>query len=184
MSIDNFDIFAWYRDLWKTKSEKRNATRQGMISIDGFTENCMKLRISASDKSTSKSRDKSIGGTHRNKFVIPFDFEMLDSAMPYYQTALRNRLCYELTMNDYNQVIISTGASPDARYKTTEYNLYLYFITQPDLAKHIPDECQSMALLYDRVLRHRQITVNKSDKAWNWSFNTPCRSLKRYLASV
>ena len=25
MSIDNFNVFACYRDLWKTKSEKRNA---------------------------------------------------------------------------------------------------------------------------------------------------------------
>ena len=35
-----------------------------------------------------------------------------------------------------------------------------------------------MALFYDRVLRHRQIPVNKSDTTWNWSFNTLCRSLK------
>ena len=38
-----------------------------------------------------------------------------------------------------------------------------------------------MALLYDRVLRHRQIRVNKSDTTWNWSFNTPCKSLKGIL---
>ena len=25
MSIDNYDIFVCYQDLWKTKSEKRNA---------------------------------------------------------------------------------------------------------------------------------------------------------------
>ena len=25
MSVDDFDVFACYRDLWKTKSEKRNA---------------------------------------------------------------------------------------------------------------------------------------------------------------
>ena len=25
MSVDNYDIFTCYRDLWKTKSEKRNA---------------------------------------------------------------------------------------------------------------------------------------------------------------
>ena len=25
MSVDDFDVFASYRDLWKTKSEKRNA---------------------------------------------------------------------------------------------------------------------------------------------------------------
>ena len=39
-----------------------------------------------------------------------------------------------------------------------------------------------MALLYERVLRHRQIQVNKSDTTWNWSFNTPARSLKGILA--
>ena len=39
-----------------------------------------------------------------------------------------------------------------------------------------------MALLYDRVLRHRQIKVNKSDTTWNWSFNMPCKSLKGILA--
>ena len=29
MSVDHFDVFACYRDLWKTKSEKKNAIRQG-----------------------------------------------------------------------------------------------------------------------------------------------------------
>ena len=41
LSIDDFDIFACYRDLWKTKSEKRNAIRQGIISNDGCMENCI-----------------------------------------------------------------------------------------------------------------------------------------------
>ena len=38
-----------------------------------------------------------------------------------------------------------------------------------------------MALLYDRVLRHRHIKVNTSDTTWNWSFTTPCKSLKGIL---
>ena len=50
MSVDDFDVLACYRDLWKTKSEKRNAIRQGIISNDGCTENCIKLRINAADK--------------------------------------------------------------------------------------------------------------------------------------
>ena len=36
-----------------------------------------------------------------------------------------------------------------------------------------------MLVLYDRVLRHRQIRVDKSDTTWNWS--TPCKSLKGIL---
>ena len=47
ISIDDYDIFACYRDLWKTKSEKRNAIRQGIITKDGCTKNCMKIRIGA-----------------------------------------------------------------------------------------------------------------------------------------
>ena len=40
MSVEDFNVFACYRDLWKTKSEKRNAIHQGIISNDGSTENC------------------------------------------------------------------------------------------------------------------------------------------------
>ena len=42
-------------------------------------------------------------------------------------------------------------------------------------------EYQGMALLYDKVLWHRQRPVNKSDMTWNWSFNTPYKSLKGIL---
>ena len=41
MSVDDYDIFMCYRDLWKTKSEKRNAIRQDIISTDGCTETAL-----------------------------------------------------------------------------------------------------------------------------------------------
>ena len=184
MSVDDYDIFECYRDLWKTKSEKRNAIRQGIISTDGYMENCIKLRINAGDKSTSNKQDNAIADAYGNKFIIPLDFEMLDSAAPYYQAGLGNRLCYEITFNDYNRVTKSTVSSPkvpDAKYKITDISLEYEVVTQPDLARSIWSEYQSMALLYDRILRHRQLAVNKSDTMWNWSFNTPCKSLKGIL---
>ena len=45
----------------------------------------------------------------------------------------------------------------------------------------ISNEFQKMVLFYNRILRHRQIKVNKSDTTWNWSFDTPCKSLKSIL---
>ena len=108
MSVDDLDVFACYRDLWKTKSEKRNAIRQGITSTDGCIENCIKLRINAGDKNASNAQDKAIADAYMNKFIIPLDFEMLDSAAPYYQAGLRNRL----TFNDYNRVIKSGVSSP------------------------------------------------------------------------
>ena len=181
LSVDDFDVFACYRDLWKTKLEKKNAIRQGIISNDGCTENCIKLRINAGDKSTSNKKDSAIAKAYGNKFLIPLDFEMLDSSAPYHQAGLGNRLCYEITFNDYNRVIKLAVASPDAKYVISNISLEYEIVTQLTLAKHISDEYQNMVLSYDKILRHRQISVNKSDTTWNWLFNMPCESLKGIL---
>ena len=109
---------------------------------------------------------------------------MLDSAAPYYQAGLGNRLCYELTFNDYNRVTksgVSSPKVPDAKYKITDISLEYEIATQPNLARSIRSEYQHMPLLYDRILRHRKIIVNKSDTVWNWAFNVPCKSLKGIL---
>ena len=178
MSVDDFDVLACYRDLWKTKSEKRNAIHQGIISNDRCMENCIKLRINASDNSTGNAQDKAIADAYGNEFIIPLlDFEMLDNTAQYYQAGLRNRLCYELTFNYYNQVTksgVSSPKVPDAKYKITDISLEYEIATQPNLARSIRSEYEHMALLYDRILRHRKIIVNKSDTVWNWAFNTPC----------
>ena len=142
------------------------------------------MRINAGNKDATNTQDKAIADAYGNKFIIPLDFEMLDSAAPYYQAGLGNRLCYELTFNDYNQVIKSAVSSPkvpDAKYKITDISLEYEIATQPDLPRSIRSEYQHMALPYDRILRHRKIIVNQSDTVWNWAFNTPCKSLKGIL---
>ena len=70
---------------------------------------------------------------------------------------------------------------PDATHKITDISLEYEIVTQPNLARHISDEYQSMVLLYDRVIRQKQIIVNKKDTIWNWTFNMPCKSLKGIL---
>ena len=100
------------------------------------------------------------------------------------KAGLGNRLWYELTFNDYNRVTksgVSSPKVPDAKYKITDIFLEYEIVTQPDLARSIRSEYQHIALLYDRLLRHRKIIVNKSDTVWNWAFNTPCKSLKGML---
>ena len=168
LSIDDFDIFACCRDLGKTKSEKKNAVRQGIISNDSCTEDCMKLRINAKDKNSAIAQDDAIAKTYGNKFIIPLDFQMLDSSVPYYQSRLRNRLSYELTFNDYDRVIISPDSppKPDATYEIKDIALQYEIVTQPDLASHISTKYQKMALQYDRILDNRRFQVNKSDTTW------------------
>ena len=71
-----------YRDLWKTKSEKRNAVRQGIIYNDGCTVNCVKLQINAEDTDATNAKNAAIANAYGNKFIIPLDFEILDSTIP------------------------------------------------------------------------------------------------------
>ena len=158
MSVDDFDMFACYQDLWKTKSEKKNAIQQGIFSSGSCTTNCIRLRINAGNEDATNVQDKAIADAYGNKFIIPFDFEMLDSAAPYYQAGLGSRLCYELTFNDYNRVIKSAVSSPkvpDVKYKITDISLEYEIATQPNLARSIMSEYQHMALLYDRILRQK-----------------------------
>ena len=163
LSIDNYD-----------------AIRQGIISTDSdLTPNCMKLRINAGNKDATNLQDKAIANTYGNKFIIPLDFEMLNCAMPYYQAGLRNRLSYELLFNDYNGVINSSKTN--ATYKITDISLEYDIVTQPKLVRTIRSEYDEMVPLYDRVIQHSQIPVNKSDTKWNWSFNNTCKSLKGIL---
>ena len=125
------------------------------------------MRINAGDKSTGNTQDNAIANTYWNKFIIPLDFEMLDSAAPYYKAGLGNRLCYEITFNDYNRVTksgVSLPNIPDAKYKITDISLEYEIVTQPDLARSIRSEYQSIDLLYDRILRHRKIIVIKSEQ--------------------
>ena len=105
----------------------------------------MKLRINAGDKSPTPAPDKAIADAYRNKFIIPLDFEMLDSAMPYYQVGLRNRLSFELKFNDYNQVINSSKT--DATHKIKDISLEYDIVTQPKLARSIRSENDKMVLL-------------------------------------
>ena len=146
----------------------------------------MKLQINASDKDDSNKRNKAIADAYRNKFIIPLDFEMLDSVMPYYQSGLGNRLSYKIMFNNYNRVIISLTAPsplkiPGPKYMITDVSLEYEIVTESDLVSSIAMEYESMTLPYDKTLRNRQIPLNMIDKIWSYSFNMRCKSLKGIL---
>ena len=73
------------------------------------------------------------------------------------------------------------SSKTDATYKITDISLEYDIVTQSELARTVRSEYVEMVLLYDRVIQHSQIPVNKSDTKWNWSFNETCKSLKGIL---
>ena len=57
----------------------------------------------------SVAADNAIADAYSNRFYIPLDFDLLESHMPFYRSALGNRLEYEFTFIDYNRVIWANG---------------------------------------------------------------------------
>lgn len=176
MSIDDSDVYHCYQDLWKTARERGNAQYQGIDTT--VNRNATKLRVGAGD-GAAVAADQAIATAYSNRFSTPLDFELLESQMPFYQSALGDRLEYELTFNDYSRVIQATG---DSSYTIENISLEYDMVTNAELARMIRNQYASrLAILYDRVLRHRKIVRNKSDTLWNINLNVPARSMKGIL---
>ena len=55
-------------------------------------------------------------------------------------------------------------------------------VTLPELARKIDNQYKGrLAILYDRVLRYRKMTMDKSNTLWNINLNVPARSMKGIL---
>ena len=107
-------------------------------------------------------------------FSPPY-FELLESHMPFNQSALGDRREYELTFNDYSRVIQATSDF-DASYHIGGISLEYDMVTLPELARLIDNQYKGrLAILYDRVLRHRKMTMDKSNTLCKINFNVPAR---------
>ena len=171
ISIDDYDILYSYNDCWKCTTERHNAVFQGIVETDGQTENAVKHRINASDKS-SNANDETVASIFDNKFCIPLDFEILESSLPLYQYGLGSRLTYELTFADYSDVI--KASNPDATYTISNISLEFDTVINASLACQIRTEYMKSSILYDRILRSHIIPLNDSStSSFSVDINSP-----------
>ena len=174
MTINDYNIFYCYTDLWKTKYERDNMAFQGL-----GTANMLKHRVGAGDKADDVE-DKAIAAAYGNKFCIPLDFEMLETHMPFYQAGLGDRLEYEFIFNDPKNVIKSTDAS--ASYTVENISLEFDTVTDTSLTRQLQQSIDGkMVILFDRILLQTMIPKNKKDTVWNIDLNVPSRSMKGIL---
>ena len=178
INIDDYDILYSYHDCRKCKTERLDAVFQSIVEDDSQTENAIKHRINATNK-TNNTKDQTVASIYDNHFCIPLDFEILESSLPLYQYGLGSRLTYELTFADYSDVIKSTDS--DATYTISNISLEFDTIINASLASQIRTEYMKSSILYDRILRARIIPFNNSDTSFSVDINSPSKSLKGVL---
>ena len=133
-SLDDADVHNCFKDLWLIKYQLENLAYQGIES-----DNITKLRVGAGEAITDANggKDKAIADTYGNRF-------------------------YKLTFNNYSKVIESMDVN--AKYNVSAISLE-YNVTNVELAQMIKNQYSGkMAILYDRVLRHRIIPLNKKNQ--------------------
>ena len=85
MSVDDWDVWSTYGDLWKTPSSRINSHYQGIDKSDD--RNVTKLRVDADDGDAAVVQVEAIEDTYRDRFHIPLGFELLETHVPFYQSA-------------------------------------------------------------------------------------------------
>ena len=157
--------------------QRANGHYQGIDASDN--RNTTRIRVGAGNEDSGVAADKAIADAFGDRFFTPLDFELLESHMLFYQSALGDRLEYELTFNDFKRVI---QADVDASYHIGGISLEYDMVTLPELAQIIDNQYKGrLAILYDRVLRHWKMTMDKSNSLWNINLNVPACSTKGIL---
>ena len=93
---------------------------------------------------------------------------------------MHDRLSYELTFNNYGKVVVSTDQ--EASYTISDIHLEFEVITSPELAHQLRiKQSGKHTVLYDRVVRHSKLSLNKSDTIWKIALAPQAKSMKGIL---
>ena len=176
LSIDDCDIYNTYMDLWLPLSERQNRIYQGIDHSENM--NVTKLRMGSEEGDDSIVGEKAVANNLGNRFCIPLDFELLENNMPFCQSALGDRLEYEFTFNEFRNVVFG---EPNMKYVISNITLEFEKVTDQELASNIRSRYSAIGIKFDRILRHRMMPVNMSDRIWNINLNVPAKSMKGIL---
>ena len=73
------------------------------------------------------------------------------------------------------------ATDPDATYTISNISLEFDTVTNASLSGQIRTEYMKSSILYDRILRARNIPLNNSDTSFSVDINSPSKSLKGVL---
>ena len=173
-SIDYYNLFYTFKDLWETKEKRANMIFQGVQS-----ENLRKLRSGVTG--TNDSEDKILKLIFSNKYKIPLDFELLTSHSPLYKFAIDEDMVFEITMAPLADVIVSPDIK-DWNYNLSNVCLEYDTVTNEGIAKQIENIYMSgYAVHYDYIDHFKTVELRPNENLVNENINFPRSSIKGLL---
>ena len=175
-SLDDYNLFMNYKDLWLTKEQRDNMIFQGIQ-----TNSLNKLRSNAKDALKTNLFDNLMNTIYGNKYKIPLDFELINNHAPLYKYAIQEDIIFEITFAPVNEIIV-TGTIKDWNYKLSNICLEYDTVTDESIASRINQQYnQGYSILYEFIDKFKTVNVSATEEIINENINFPRRSIKGVL---
>ncbi len=176
LSIEDYNLFMHYKELWLTKSQRKNMIFQGIQS-----NNLNKLRSKANDAVITNSNENILKIIYGNKYKIPLDFELINNYAPLYKYAIQEDIIFEITFAPINEIIL-TEVTKDWNYKLSNICLEYDTVTDENIANTIKTQYnQGYSIFYDYIDKFKTVSIEANDEIINENINFPRKSIKGIL---
>ncbi len=175
LSIEDYNLFMHYKELWLTSSNRKNMIFQGIQSLN------LNKKRSKSSEAISDHEDNMLYTIYGNKYKIPLDFELINDYAPLYKYAIQEDIIFEITFAPVTEIII-TKVTKDWNYKLSNVCLEYDTVTDESIANTIQTQYnQGYSVLYDYVDKFKTVSIDSNDEIINENINFPRKSIKGIL---
>ena len=178
LAVDNYNLYASYKDLWLTKEKRANSIFQGIQS-----SNLRELRsgVAAAAVTGETANEKTLAEVFEKKYKIPLDFELLSTHAPFYKFPIQEDVIFEITLAPKEDIIFTTTTA-NMNYELKNICLEYDTVTNESIARQLLNNYNAgWPVLYDWVDHFKTLTVSAATTLINENVNIPKRSMKGIL---
>ena len=176
--INDFNVWALYKDLWLPKHERELLYDQG-VDDDGRIN---KIRVkTAGAEAAANAEEKAIARVYGNRFCLPLSkFFEGTHHLPFVQTD-DNALNFQFTLAKNSKVLKdtpATGKTADAKFTITNLGLEHGLIDDKSKYEDVALTSSNRNYLFEKIVEEKSGTLKRDEETWQLDLNVVVDSLK------
>lgn len=176
--VDNYNLYATYKDLWLTEEERTNRVFQG---IQGEKLRALRSGVTEANVTGETANDKTLKSIYGEKYKIPLDFEIFSTHGPFYKFPIQEDIIFEISLAPKEDVIV-TDTILNMNYTLKNICLEYDTVSSATLARSLTNLYNAgTSFLFDWIDLFKMVTIQRNSTLINENINFPRRSIKGVL---
>lgn len=178
LQIDNYDLYATFKDLWLSEKQRNNMVFQGIQSAN---LRALRSGVTEANVTGETANEKTLNDVFGEKYKIPLDFELLTTHAPFYKFPIQEDVIFEITLAPKEDIIVTTTTT-NMNYELKNICLEYDTVTSESLARQLWNNYNAgFSFLYDWIDHFKTVSVPRASTLINENINFPKRSIKGIL---